>query len=104
MGVASEAVEFSDGDHVTLADVVQASVHLRAVGGRAAYTMVGEDARRPSLLKCVELKLGILISRRISHSGSEPGARSFSKRAKGGIDTPTFAAKDLERRPDRRID
>jgi hypothetical protein len=60
LGIASEAVEFPDGEHVALAEMVQASIEMGSAGGRAADAVVGEDARRPGFPKCVELKLGIL--------------------------------------------
>jgi hypothetical protein len=58
--VASEAVEFPDGEHVTLTEMVEAGIKLGSAGRRAGNTMVGEDALCPGFLKRVELKLGIL--------------------------------------------
>jgi len=58
--VAPQPIEFPDGEHVALAEMVQASIEMGSAGGRAADAVVGEDARRPGFPKCVELKLGIL--------------------------------------------
>ena len=61
LGVASEAVEFPDGEHVAFAEMVEAGIEMGSARGRAAHAMVGVDARRPGFLKRVELKLGILV-------------------------------------------
>jgi hypothetical protein len=59
--VASEAVQFPDGEHVALAEMVEAGIEMGSAGGRAAHAMVGVDARRPGFLKRVELELRVLV-------------------------------------------
>ena len=61
LGVASEAVEFPDGEHVAFAEMVEAGIEMGSARGRAAHAMVGVDAGRPGFLKRIELKLGILV-------------------------------------------
>ena len=61
LGVAPEAVELPDGEDVIFAEVVEAGIEMGSAGGRAAHAVVDEDARGPGFLKCVELKLGILV-------------------------------------------
>ena len=61
LGVASEAVELPDGEHVAFAEMVEAGIEMGSAGCRAAHAMVGVDAGRPGFLKRVELKLGILV-------------------------------------------
>jgi hypothetical protein len=61
LGVASEPIEFPDGEHVALAEMVEAGIEMGSARGRAAHAMVGVDAGRSGFLKRVELKLGILV-------------------------------------------
>ena len=56
--------QFPDGEHVTLAEVVETCIKVGSARGRATHAMVGEDAGGPGFLKRVELKLGILVNRR----------------------------------------
>ena len=63
LGVASEAVEFPDGEHVAFAEMVEAGIEMGSASRRAADAMVGVDARRPGFLKRVELKLRVLVGR-----------------------------------------
>lgn len=60
LGVATQAVELPDGEHVTFAQMVQAGVEMRPGRGGAAG-VVGEDALRAGLEKGVDLELGILV-------------------------------------------
>jgi len=59
--VASQAIEFPDGEHVAFAEVLEAGIELGSASRRAANTMVGEDTRCPGLVKRIEQKLGILV-------------------------------------------
>jgi hypothetical protein len=77
LGVASEAIEFPDGEHVTLTEMIEAGIEMGSGRGRAAHAMVGEDARRPGFLKRIELKLGILIGRTYSRIPDNSHYRSF---------------------------
>jgi hypothetical protein len=61
LGVASEAVQFPDGEHIAFAEVVEAFVEMGSGRGRAADAMVGKDARRAGFFKRVKLKLGVLV-------------------------------------------
>ena len=44
LGVAAEAIELPDGEHIAFAEMVEASFQLRAASRRAADAVVGEDA------------------------------------------------------------
>jgi hypothetical protein len=45
LGVASETVQFPDGENVVFAEMVEAGIEMRSGGGRAADTMVGVKMR-----------------------------------------------------------
>ena len=61
LGVASKAIKFPDGEHIALAEVVQAGIKLGSARRSAADTVVGEHARRPGFVERIELKLGIRV-------------------------------------------
>ena len=70
--VASEAVQFPDGEDVTFAEMVEAGIEMGSGRGGAAHAIVGEDAGRSGFLKRVELELGILVGgadSRVSNNG-----------------------------------
>ena len=64
LGVASEAIQFPDGEHVAFAEMIQTSIEMWSRRGRTAHAVVGVNARRPGVLKRVQLKPGILIGGR----------------------------------------
>ena len=66
LGVAPEAVELPDREHVTFAEVVEAGVELGAGGGRAADAVIGEDAVGSGLSQRVELQLRVLVGGRLT--------------------------------------
>ena len=64
LGVASEAIELPDREHVAFAEVVEAGIELWTASRRTADAVVGEDAGGTGLAKRVELKLGVLVGGR----------------------------------------
>ena len=58
LGVASEAVEFPDGEHVTFAEMVEARFEMGPAGRSAAHAVVGVDARRPGFVEARRVGVG----------------------------------------------